>query len=193
MSRDAFSYYYIKRKILPNGYCTDPLDIVGSPFSDINHHIISENESDILSLSSPLQFQFPSIPNVQFNSILQAILYKMAEFHQNHQLQQILQQSNKINEVILKMVGCMSVDHSWYPKLEKLLDKLLTLKMSAQPEFQNQLLETGRAHIVYCNKYLKFVSCGLSEKIVEITETDKIIDQNYYGEKLMSLRKQLRK
>lgn len=175
--RNSFHYFYVKRTILEDGISTAPLKATLTPWC---HDFIVLDKTDPLALSYIKPFVFEG---KSFFCARQVILYKQAQFEENHDTARFVLNCANLKELFQFNNHSCSND-SWLEKslnichdIIKEKDNQWAIKERFRDMQQKQIFAAG---------WDRFWECGMEKRLAEVSNPNEFCGQNNLGKLIQS-------
>ena len=150
----AFSYFYCKREVLPDGIHTKPLSLLLNPISLGNFTLINYTSS----LSNTFDFHF-EVDDISFHSLHQCFLYHQAKFHGQHQLAVDIDETGNYFHLTNKRLSQqLEVSPEWMDCRRIRMYELLLEKWLQCERFREDLAQSD--NFIVCGRD-NFWCCGM--------------------------------
>lgn len=191
-NRDAFSYLYIKRRVLgPAGIYTKPLDITLQPAWQDNVVCI---QRDCKKLSNHFKWSF-KYGNQSFTTGMQAYVVFCVKHHVQDpsNYEELINQamsgssSDNLHGILRKVV----ISESWKCLEYSIMNEIVQARLRDIYGMEKLLKNTGDKKIINADKQDRFFGTGESQHVIRWMDEKDIPGRNHLGTILMNLREKL--
>ena len=165
-TRRGFNFFYVKRKVLPNGIDTVPLTMTLNPWEDYNAIVLKAEKH---CLSNDYQCAMQKHGHI-FRSCTQLYFYERAIYNDSPRLAaDILKARN--NRKIIAVSKSVVPKPSWYTDRDEVMQQIVWQKINnIKYRVVLELRESQDRLIVQPgDRTNSYFTCGLSQKMAEIT------------------------
>jgi predicted NAD-dependent protein-ADP-ribosyltransferase YbiA (DUF1768 family) len=186
MSKNAFMFLYMKRRVHEDGIHTSPLDLVLCPWGEDNSFYFW-NEQHVLS---PLHRSPLERYGLVFSSIEHLFQYERAIVYEDKDLREKAV-TNISARLLRKFKNVLPFKQQWVKTMDERLRSIMKLKILALPECKNCLKSNKNKRFVYAYESDKYLGCGLEYDAAIVTKPEFYPGQNKMGEIWNELSKEL--
>ena len=164
--RRGFSYFYVKRIVLPNGIDTMPLDLILNPWENYNTVVLS-SQKHCLSNDYPCLLRKQE---KQFRSCSQLYYYEMAMSNGCPDVANEIVKAKK-DERMYHLVKNITVKDEWYACRDEIMMSVIQLKIDNMKYRIIVELEDFRNRIIVHpgSRVDRYWTCGIQRKLAQIT------------------------
>ena len=164
--RKGFNYFYVKRKVLPDGINTVPLTMTLSPWEDYNVLVLNASRDCLSNDYQSAIFKH----GIVFKTCTQLFMYEMAVYHDAPRLAVDMLKARD-GRKMMNIAKSLKVKPSWYADRERIMQDVVRLKIdNIKQRVVLELRECGTRQIVQPGERTNgYFTCGLSQRMAEIT------------------------
>ena len=164
--RKGFNYFYVKRKVLPDGINTVPLTMTLSPWEDYNVLVLNASRDCLSNDYQSAIFKH----GIVFKTCTQLFMYEMAVYHDAPRLAADMLKARD-GRKMMNIAKSLKVKPSWYADRERIMQDVVRLKIdNIKQRVVLELRECGTRQIVQPGERANgHFTCGLSQRMAEIT------------------------
>ena len=164
--RKGFNYFYVKRKVLPDGINTVPLTMTLSPWEDYNVLVLNASRDCLSNDYQSAIFKH----GIVFKTCTQLFMYEMAVYHDAPRLAADMLKARD-GRKMMNIAKSLKVKPSWYADRERIMQDVVRLKIdNIKQRVVLELRECGTRQIVQPGERTNgYFTCGLSQRMAEIT------------------------
>jgi predicted NAD-dependent protein-ADP-ribosyltransferase YbiA (DUF1768 family) len=184
-NRAGFTYFYCKRKVLPDGSNTIPLDITLCPWNV--RDVVAFADNHLLSISSVHPITYGG---QDFDSVYRAWMYTYAMFHDDDNCARAVLNAKSIKDACA-IVAFIRPSDAWLQSRVVVMKELLELKVAKFPEVRASLLQSGLKPLIYADNSEFFWSSGIRISMASLIDPKEFPGRNELGRLWELIRREL--
>ena len=172
----GFGYFYCKREVLADGIRTKPLNMVLTPWKDMNVHYF-----DVFSPLGLMSWCNIYADNIRFRSACHLFNFLKAEHNGALDMKEKIRNA-KTPVDAAKLGMTIKTSAVWYDTRNRVMTEISVMKMQQTRAVKNYLIENKNKNFIYTDSFDSFWGCGQGRRIAEVIDPAKYPGRNKLGE-----------